>query len=43
MPGSVADLSMVLRVAITGRAQSPDLAQVCGLLGADRVVQRLHG
>ena len=41
--GSVADLSMVLRVAITGRAQSPDLAQVCGLLGADRVVQRLHG
>ena len=40
--GSVADLSMVLRVAITGRAQSPDLAQVCGLLGKERVLRRLE-
>lgn len=39
--GSVADLSMVLRVAITGRAQSPDLAQVCALLGKERVMRRL--
>ena len=33
---------MVLRVAITGRAQSPDLAQVCGLLGKERVLRRLE-
>ena len=39
--GSVADLSMVLRVAITGRAQSPDLAQVCALLGQEKVIARL--
>ncbi|MBQ7064734.1 MAG: glutamate--tRNA ligase [Firmicutes bacterium] len=39
--GSVADLSMVLRVAITGRAQSPDLAEVCRLLGRERVLKRL--
>ena len=39
--GSVGDLSMILRVAITGRAQSPDLWTVCQLLGTERVLQRL--
>lgn len=40
--GSVADLSMVLRVLITGRAMSPDLCTVCQLLGKDRIVARLE-
>ena len=40
--GSVADLSMVLRVAVTGRSQSPDLAQVFALLGKERILERLR-
>ncbi len=40
--GSVADLSMVLRVSVTGRAQSPDLCEVCRLLGRERVMARLQ-
>lgn len=39
--GSVADVSMVLRLAITGRPNSPDLHQVMLLLGEDKVKQRL--
>lgn len=39
--GSVADLSMVLRVAVCGRTNAPDLYTVMTLLGADKVRERL--
>lgn len=40
--GSVADVSMVLRVAVTGRTQSPDLFQVMRMLGKQEVQKRLQ-
>lgn len=40
--GSVTDVSTVLRVAITGRANSPDLCSICALLGKDTVIARLE-
>ncbi|MBQ6677319.1 MAG: glutamate--tRNA ligase [Clostridia bacterium] len=40
--GSVADVSMFLRVAVTGRMNSPDMYQVMAILGEDRVKARLH-
>ncbi|MBQ5972847.1 MAG: glutamate--tRNA ligase [Oscillospiraceae bacterium] len=39
--GHVGDVSMILRSALTGRTNSPDLYDVCSLLGADRVRARL--
>lgn len=39
--GSVGDVSMVIRVAITGRQSSPDMYEVTRLLGRDRVLSRL--
>ena len=39
--GSITDVSTVLRVAVTGRSNSPDLYSICTLLGEDRVKQRL--
>lgn len=39
--GNVADLSMVLRVAVCGRTNAPDLYTVMTLLGADKVRERL--
>lgn len=39
--GNVGDVSMVLRVAITGRQQSPDLYEVMAILGPEKVRQRL--
>jgi glutamyl-tRNA synthetase len=39
--GNVGDVSMVLRVAVTGRQSSPDLYEVMALLGAERTRQRL--
>lgn len=39
--GSVADVSTVLRVAITGRQNSPDLFSICSLLGEEKVKTRL--
>lgn len=39
--GSVTDVSTVIRVAVTGRKNSPDLYSICQLLGADRVINRL--
>jgi glutamyl-tRNA synthetase len=41
--GHVGDVSMALRVAVTGREQSPDLCEVMRLLGAERVRARLTG
>jgi len=39
--GSVGDVSMVLRVAVCGRQQSPDTYEMMRILGADRVKARL--
>lgn len=40
--GSVADVSMVLRVAVTGRQTSPDLCEVMKILGRAAVLKRLE-
>ena len=39
--GSVADVSMFLRVAVTGKLNSPDMYAVMQILGADRVKARI--
>ena len=39
--GSVADVSMVIRLAVTGRSNSPDLYEIMTLLGKERVLSRL--
>ena len=39
--GSVADISMFLRVAVTGRLNSPDMYSVMQLLGKERVFERI--
>lgn len=41
-PGSVADVSGFLRVAVTGKTNSPDLYTVMQLLGAQRATARLR-
>lgn len=41
-PGTVADVSGFLRIAITGKAQSPDLYTVMQILGKDRSMERLR-
>ena len=40
-PGSVADISAVLRVAITGRTASPDTYAVMNILGKETALDRL--
>ena len=40
--GNVGDLSMVLRVAVCGRSQAPDLHTVMQLLGKEKVLARLE-
>ena len=40
--GSVADVSMFIRVAVTGRMNSPDLYTVIHILGAERTVARVR-
>ena len=39
--GSVTDVSNVIRVAVTGRNNSPDLCTVMQVLGSDRVISRV--
>ncbi len=39
--GSVADVSMFLRLAVTGRMNSPDLYEVMQILGYERVISRV--
>ncbi len=39
--GSVADISMFLRVAVTGKLNSPDMYEVMNILGRERVIERL--
>ena len=38
--GSVTDISTLIRVAMTGRTNSPDLTAICAILGADKVKAR---
>ena len=40
--GSVADVSMFLRVAVTGRMNSPDLYEVMQILGKDETASRIQ-
>ena len=40
--GSVADVSMFLRVAVTGKLNSPDMYAVMQVLGKDRVTARIN-
>ncbi len=39
--GSVADVSMFLRIAVTGKLNSPDMYEVMRILGAERVRARI--
>ncbi|MBO4343531.1 MAG: glutamate--tRNA ligase, partial [Clostridia bacterium] len=39
--GSVTDVSNIIRVAVTGRNNSPDLCAVMQVLGKDRVLKRI--
>ena len=41
-PGTVADISTMLRVAVTGKTNSPDLYTVMQILGYDRSVLRIR-
>jgi len=41
-PGSVADVSSFIRVAVTGKTNSPDLYTVMQILGYDRTVARIQ-
>lgn len=40
--GSVSDVSSVVRVAITGRTNSPDLWEICNILGEDEMRRRVN-
>ena len=39
--GSVADISTVIRVALTSRSMTPDLYEIMRLLGKDRIKERI--
>ena len=40
--GNVADVSTVIRVAITSKSNTPDLYELMKLLGKDRVIERIN-
>ncbi|MDY3619340.1 glutamate--tRNA ligase [Agathobaculum sp.] len=40
--GPVGDVSMVLRIAVAGRQNAPDLQTVMGILGREKVLERLR-
>lgn len=40
--GHVGDISMVLRIAVSGKTKSPDLYSIMQILGKDRVIKRLN-
>lgn len=40
--GSVADVSSFIRLAVTGRLNSPDLYEVISIMGEERVKTRLN-
>jgi len=39
--GNVADVSMFLRLAVTGKINSPDMYSVMQILGKDKVEERI--
>ena len=39
--GSVSDAAEILRIAVTGKANSPDLCTIMGILGKERTLKRL--
>ena len=39
--GSVADIAMILRVAVTGRQQSPDTFEVIRIMGREKLTKRV--
>lgn len=39
--GSVADIAMILRIAVTGKTMSPDTYSVMRILGAEKVISRI--
>jgi glutamyl-tRNA synthetase len=40
--GNVADISTVIRVAITSKSNTPDLYELMKLLGKDRIIERIN-
>ena len=40
--GNVSDISMFIRIAITGKENSPDMYSVMQILGYDRVISRIN-
>jgi len=40
--GNVSDISMFIRIAVTGKLNSPDMYSVMQILGYDRVVARIN-
>ena len=40
--GSVADISMFLRIAVTGKLNSPDMYEVMRILGKEKVCARIN-
>lgn len=40
--GNVADISTVLRVALTTKAMTPDLYEIMRILGRDRIIERYN-
>ncbi len=41
-PGHVGDVSTAIRIAVTGRANTPDLCQIMNVMGTERVKERLR-
>lgn len=40
--GHVGDLSTVIRIAVTGRKQTPDLCSICSVMGRTLVMERIN-
>jgi glutamyl-tRNA synthetase len=40
--GSIADFSMIIRVALTTKSMTPDLYEISRLLGTDRIKERIN-
>ena len=40
--GSVADISMFIRVAVTGKQNAPDLYTVMQIIGKERTIERIN-
>jgi glutamyl-tRNA synthetase len=41
-PGHVGDISTVIRVAMTGRCNTPDLYEILKVLGKDSIAKRIE-